>query len=349
MKLSLDLGCVARGATSGPRRLLIAAAVCAAAFTSGSASATADSLSVSVSPNPVIQIYPSPEATVTISGMAAPQYLKVFAMYKPASSGACASTYRSDPGKQWTATFGPPQAADGSFSVQGAMQVGPETPPGAYVICAWAERADGSELGPVSTSLTVRLPKASLVIAPPLADPSGSGFKVTVTYSLETGTASIGVFSYDDFSRTHPCPIEQSIPPGSLAPVYEFVVGPGPPLSGTLTRSAISPFGGKLAAGFWRVCGYMDQANAGPLAVVATSVIVPVGSPGGKAVRCRVPNVKRKSLARARNALSAAHCRVGKVTRKTGSGGSRGTVISQSPKAGTSLPAGAKIRLVVAK
>jgi beta-lactam-binding protein with PASTA domain len=61
-----------------------------------------------------------------------------------------------------------------------------------------------------------------------------------------------------------------------------------------------------------------------------------------------VPNVKGKTLAAARSALTQAHCTAGTVTKKF-SRVRKGRVISQSPKPGTSLAAGAKINLVISK
>ncbi len=63
---------------------------------------------------------------------------------------------------------------------------------------------------------------------------------------------------------------------------------------------------------------------------------------------CLVPKVKGKKLAAARSALSQAHCTVGKVTKKF-SKVKKGRVLSQRPKPGTSLAAGAKVNLVVSK
>lgn len=63
---------------------------------------------------------------------------------------------------------------------------------------------------------------------------------------------------------------------------------------------------------------------------------------------CVVPKLKGKRLRAAKRALIRAHCRAGKVTRKY-SRVRRGRVISQKPKAGRHLRAGAKVRLVVSK
>jgi hypothetical protein len=66
-------------------------------------------------------------------------------------------------------------------------------------------------------------------------------------------------------------------------------------------------------------------------------------------IRCVVPSVVGKPLAKAKARIVKAHCEVGKVTRKRSSLRKKGHVLAQSPKAGKTLPSGAKVRLVVGK
>lgn len=63
---------------------------------------------------------------------------------------------------------------------------------------------------------------------------------------------------------------------------------------------------------------------------------------------CLVPKVKGKTLARAKSALTQAHCQAGKVTKKF-SKVKKGRVISQRPKPDTNLAADAKVNLVISK
>ncbi len=72
-------------------------------------------------------------------------------------------------------------------------------------------------------------------------------------------------------------------------------------------------------------------------------------SGGGGGVVCRVPALVGRKLAAAKLAITAAHCRVGKVTRIHAAGAKKGRVLSQSPQAGKIKPAGTKVRLAVAK
>ncbi len=63
---------------------------------------------------------------------------------------------------------------------------------------------------------------------------------------------------------------------------------------------------------------------------------------------CRVPNVVGKTLGGAKSALAKARCKTGKV-RQASSRKQKGTIVSQSRKAGRDLPSGTKIDLVVSR
>jgi hypothetical protein len=66
-------------------------------------------------------------------------------------------------------------------------------------------------------------------------------------------------------------------------------------------------------------------------------------------ISCVVPNVKRKPLAAAKRKITAAHCRTGKVAKARSKSVPKGRVVSQTPKAGKTLAAGAKVNLVVSR
>jgi len=67
-------------------------------------------------------------------------------------------------------------------------------------------------------------------------------------------------------------------------------------------------------------------------------------NPSPPEAKCIVPKLKGKTLARARRALSAAHCSLGRVRKPKGKGGAL-RVRSSSPKAGATLPAGARVNV----
>jgi PASTA domain-containing protein len=64
---------------------------------------------------------------------------------------------------------------------------------------------------------------------------------------------------------------------------------------------------------------------------------------------CVVPNIKRKSISSAKKKLAAAHCKLGKVTRKKGGSSYRGRVITSKPKTGTVKPENTRVALVVGR
>ena len=80
-----------------------------------------------------------------------------------------------------------------------------------------------------------------------------------------------------------------------------------------------------------------------------------VGAPIGVAVdapACTVPRLVGLSLSKAKTALVEAHCGVGRIARRAVARKIRrktGTVLTQTRKAGTKVPAGTKVGLVVAK
>jgi hypothetical protein len=64
---------------------------------------------------------------------------------------------------------------------------------------------------------------------------------------------------------------------------------------------------------------------------------------------CTVQDVEFIQLAAAKRKLARAHCRVGKIRHTYGVSTTRGLVFSQSPAAGTVLPKGGKVNLVVSR
>jgi uncharacterized delta-60 repeat protein len=64
---------------------------------------------------------------------------------------------------------------------------------------------------------------------------------------------------------------------------------------------------------------------------------------------CKVPDVRGRRLAVARSTIRKARCTVGKIRRKASKKVKSGRVISQRPKAGTTLPSLGKVNLVVSR
>jgi len=93
-----------------------------------------------------------------------------------------------------------------------------------------------------------------------------------------------------------------------------------------------------------------NGADPGPTAGPST----PSGGPGPtttaeppRPASCRVPKLAGKKLSTAKKAIVAADCKVGTVTKKKGVTTKTGKAVKQSPKAGTSRPAGSKVNLTL--
>ena len=66
-------------------------------------------------------------------------------------------------------------------------------------------------------------------------------------------------------------------------------------------------------------------------------------------VRCLVPNVKGKTVAKAKAALRAKRCAAGKITQAFSGKVKKGLVIAQSKRPGTRHPRNTKVNLTVSK
>jgi len=65
--------------------------------------------------------------------------------------------------------------------------------------------------------------------------------------------------------------------------------------------------------------------------------------------RCVVPNLRGLGLRAARASVARGRCALGRVTRRTSRKVTKGKVIAQSPRPGTSLPAGGRVNIVLGK
>jgi len=114
----------------------------------------------------------------------------------------------------------------------------------------------------------------------------------------------------------------------------------------TVTLTA-APTGQSRFAGWRGDCsgtGACVLSMTGSHSVTATFSAPPLTPPS-----CKVPKVVGLALTKARTRIAAAHCKVGKVTKKRAGRKKHGKVVGQSPKAGKKLKAGAKVNLTVGK
>lgn len=101
---------------------------------------------------------------------------------------------------------------------------------------------------------------------------------------------------------------------------------------------------GDIAAGPDGRLWFTLAGGGGAIGAISTSGHGPVPRNQG----CVVPLLQGKTLAAARRALVAEHCRLGKVTEKKAKG-SPGRVLSQRPKPGTKLPTSSKVTVVIGR
>jgi hypothetical protein len=115
--------------------------------------------------------------------------------------------------------------------------------------------------------------------------------------------------------------------------------------TGTGVTLTATPASGSVFSGWSGACSGTGTCNVTMSQARSVTATFTLQS---SAPICIVPKLKGKKLAAAKSALTQAHCKAGKVTKKF-SKVKRGRVISQRPKAGTNLAAGAKVDLVVSK
>jgi hypothetical protein len=130
--------------------------------------------------------------------------------------------------------------------------------------------------------------------------------------------------------------------------VVEIAPGDGQGGLGAFQSFSIADFTteGQIDSADFNGDGVPDLATFN--AIRPTSITVMYSS-AASAPGCVVPKVKGKKLGAAKGAITAAHCSVGKIGKAFSAKIKRGTVISQSPKPGTSGAAGAKVKLMVSK
>jgi hypothetical protein len=208
---------------------------------------------------------------------------------------------------------------------------------------------------------------ASLQLAgiPPTLTVPG-GFSMTVSGS--TGTASRALI----YPIYGPAPCSPTVEAQLEAGPDEVLASPPanelPPLGFAGTFSVQVPVGQPMgSSGLYTICVFMEApedseavepSQEGSLIAVASAsfTVLPTLSPtsptavapgGGR--KCVVPHVKGKRLGFAEKAIASAHCALGRIRRAASLRVKKGHVIWQSRRPGTSLPAGARVGLVVGK
>jgi hypothetical protein len=96
-------------------------------------------------------------------------------------------------------------------------------------------------------------------------------------------------------------------------------------------------------------CDNLSICAAGPGYDGPTGVGTPLGVGAFRILTCRVPRLQQQRLSRARELLRTAHCGAPLVKLARSPRCVAGRVLSQGARAGASLPAGARVRLVVGR
>jgi hypothetical protein len=208
-------------------------------------------------------------------------------------------------------------------------------PAGQYLLCGYLY-GGGTTHATGSAEFSLRTPHDSITVAPIFHAVAGHKFDIPLHYYVEPGTtATIFLRFYPKF-RVNGTLFSCSNP-------LEVLEGnPGPGQGNFRFPVAVD------TAGAYGMCGTI-YVGFGQVVVAAASatVVATNGSSGGS--ECVVPNIVGKQLASARTMLARGHCKLGRVAHHKRHGHKRGTVVSQSAKAGQRLPAGARINVVVAK
>jgi len=88
----------------------------------------------------------------------------------------------------------------------------------------------------------------------------------------------------------------------------------------------------------------VTMPNISPVVIANLPPVIPDLS-SLDAVECRVPRLKGKTLKQAKPALAAAHCKLGRVTKRKGVKANHARVLGQLPPAGSRAPVNASVRV----
>ena len=201
---------------------------------------------------------------------------------------------------------------------------------------------------PASLSLTKSADAASVN--------AGSQIGFTIGLSNPGTTAGTGIALSDSLPGGNG--VNWSIDVANSSPGWSIV---GLPPSQTAVYSGTTLAGGTNAhvhvvsstttsscAAYPNTASYTADYGLSGQASASTTVTCPPPPPP-PAKKCKVPKVVGLKLAKAKAKIVRAHCKVGKVRKKSSSRRKKGKVIAQKPKAGKTLAAGSRVALTVGK
>jgi hypothetical protein len=198
--------------------------------------------------------------------------------------------------------------------------------------------SSGLKTGYRATISAVILPPPVLTAVSPQVGPSTGGTEVTITGEnlRRVESVSFGAIPATSFREVGEGELRALAPASAAGPVDVEVTtaaGATPIVAGDRFTYSAPPSPAGTAGGG----GASDGAGAGPKD--------PPAAVGPGPVVCEVPNLDGRKLKAARKAIRAADCRLGKLRKARHVTASTGTVKSQAPKPGKSVPAGTKITI----
>lgn len=264
--------------------------------------------------------------TATITGNTASEK-SIYVRYRAAGGAPCAPSASTDSGEAYHWYGG--TDVNGNFKV---TYNDVWSAPGTYVFCIWLARKSTESATPIAQTITFRNPTGTIsgTVAPvsPLA---GEAATITVSGSSEAPQSVYGTIRP---AGGAPCGVSASVDGGD-----RFVSGEEVNGAFSLQRSVTRETAGDYLVCLWLADSSDDPTPiAGPQAftyTVAAPCIVPELAPGAK-------------VAKAQRKLNKAGCAVG-ATKLKRSSVRKGRFLRFKPAAGTRLPPGTAIALVVSK
>lgn len=319
---------------SRARRLAVATFAALAASFGGAATASADSVSVSFTdaagvPDPAVGI----GRTMTIKGNVSTP-TRLYTKVRPAGGAPCAPSATSDSASEvYYGSFNGGDAygptVQGNFTI---TKTGVWNTPGDFQYCFWLASNPSQAVTPITQLVSFRRSTGviSAVISPLGAAPKT---KLTITVAGNSEAPS-NAHAKVRLAGGAPCAPSYSADSGTGLFSGRDVNGPF-----SITDTYTPP-----VAGTYLLCLYLSGSSSDANPIAAQPILFGIVAPPPP---CVVPTLPGgTSLGDAQGALGAASCTLGGQSLQP-SDFPRGTVIATNPSAGTSLPNGTGIGLVI--
>lgn len=269
--------------------------------------------------------------TFTVAGTATTPK-RVFASYRPTGGAACAPSAATDSG---TAPRYLPygEEVDGAFAIK-YTGIWPEA--GTFLFCIWVADSSTAPVTPISQTITFRAPTASIsaVVAP--ATPTVDQ-ETTATVSGASEAPKAVFATYRPSGGAACAPTAESDSGRALPGVYGVDVNGAFRVSTRFTPSD---------PGDYVICVWVADYSGDPSPVAGPqafpySVVAPPPP-------CIVPTIAAGTpLATALTGLLAAHCTAGRQIYTASRRYARGSLVKLRTPAGTSLPNGGAVDLLI--